>query len=211
MAIDDLLDEHEQGERVRSWLRENGAGIIGGIAVGLALIYGWQWWQRQQDQQQVQAATAYQAAIDQLQAGKVAEARPRIAALPEGIYDTLGALALAKAQVADGKRDDAIATLRAAKAGDPAIDEVVQQRLARLLIDAGKADEALTLLAGAADDANTLQVRGDAHAALEQDDKARDAYTKALALIEVGSPQRNLVELKLSDVGGELPGTGVDG
>ena len=30
MAIDDLLDEHEQSERVRTWLRKNGLSIIGG-------------------------------------------------------------------------------------------------------------------------------------------------------------------------------------
>ena len=34
MAIDDLLvDEHEQSERVRNWLRNNGIGIIAGIAL----------------------------------------------------------------------------------------------------------------------------------------------------------------------------------
>ena len=51
MAIDDLLDEHEQSERVRTWLRNNGAGLIGGVVLGLAVIVGWQWWQRQQAQQ----------------------------------------------------------------------------------------------------------------------------------------------------------------
>ena len=202
MAIDDLLDEHEQGERVRSWLRANGAAILGGIVMGLALIWGVQWWQRQQDQQQVQAATAYQAAIDQLQAGKVAEARPRIAALPEGIYDTLGALALAKAQVADGKRDDAIATLRAAKPHDPALDAIVRDRLARLLIDADKARDALALLATAGNDPQVLQLRGDAHTALDQLQEARAAYAQALVQLEVGAPQRTLVELKLAEVGG---------
>src|SRR3546814_7567995 len=44
MAIDDLLDEHEQSERVLAWLRSNGAGIIGGVILGLALIIGWKWW-----------------------------------------------------------------------------------------------------------------------------------------------------------------------
>ena len=56
MAIDDLLDEHEQGEKVRSWLRENGIGLIGGVILGLALIGGWQWWQRQQDSRRMQTA-----------------------------------------------------------------------------------------------------------------------------------------------------------
>ena len=202
MAIDDLLDEHEQGERVRSWLRENGAGIIGGIAVGLGLIYGWQWWQRQQGEQQVQASSHFQAAVEQLQAGKVAEAKPQLAALPDGIYDTLGALALAKAQLDDGKRDDAIATLRKVEAADPAFDAIVKDRLARLLIDAGKGKDALALLANAEATAQVLQVRGDAYTALGQQAQAREAYAKALVLLEVGAPQRKLVELKLAEVGG---------
>ena len=202
MAIDDLLDEHEQGERVRSWLRENGAGIIGGIAIGLGLIYGWQWWQRQQGAQQVQASAQFTAAVEHLQAGKVAEAKPQLAALPDGIYDTLGALALAKAQLDAGKRDEAIATLRGAKAGDPAFDAIVQDRLARLLIDAGKGKEALALLANVDATAQVLQVRGDAYSALGQSQQAREAYAKALVLLEVGAPQRRLVELKLAEVGG---------
>ena len=202
MAIDDLLDEHEQGERVRAWLRENALGILGGIALGLGLIYGWQWWQQQRDGKRMQASSSYQAAVEQLQRGKVAEAKPLVAALPEGIYDTLGTLALAKAQLEAGKRDDAIATLRAAKPQDPALAGVVRDRLAMLLIDAGKAQDALSLLAQADADATALQLRGDAHAALGQQAQAREAYSKAMVQMEVGDPARRLVELKLDEVGG---------
>lgn len=202
MAIDDLLDEHEQGERVRAWLRENALGIFGGIALGLGLIYGWQWWQQQRAGDRVEAANGYQAAIEQLQAGKVAEARARIAALPEGVYDTLGALALAKAQIESGKRDDAIATLRAAEPKDPALAGVVRDRLAMLLIDAGKGKDALALLEQADADAATLHLRGDAYTALGQKAQAREAYSKAMVLMEVGDPARRLVELKLDEVGG---------
>ena len=210
MAIDELLDEHEQGERVRAWLRENALGIIGGIALGLGLIYGWQWWQRQQEGDRVQASASYQAASEQLKAGKIAEAKPLIAALPEGVYDTLGALELAKAQLDDDKRDDAIATLRATRPQDPALAGVVRDRLASLLIDAGKGKDALALLAPADADARVLQLRGDAHSALGQQAEAREAYAKALVLLEVGDPARNLVELKLAEVGGapgETPNT----
>ena len=35
--MDELLNEHEQGERVRSWLQRNALGLIGGIVAGLAL------------------------------------------------------------------------------------------------------------------------------------------------------------------------------
>ena len=80
MAIDDLLDEHEQGERVRGWLRENGSGVLTGILLGLALILGWQWWMQQRAHQRVQAGDDYQAAVEALQSGKADVARARIAA-----------------------------------------------------------------------------------------------------------------------------------
>ena len=202
MAIDDLLDEHEQGEVVRTWLRNNGAGILGGIILGLALIWGFRWWQDQQVGQRVASATNYQAALDDIQAGKLAEAAPVVAAMPEGTYDDLATLALAKAQVDAGKRDDAIATLRAAKPGNDTLAAINQQRLARLLIDAGKSDEALALLDAAGDAPEVLRIRGDAYIASGDKAKARDAYQHALTGLEVGSPQRNLVELKLSEAGG---------
>jgi predicted negative regulator of RcsB-dependent stress response len=202
MAIDDLLDEHEQGERVRGWLRDNGAGLIGGVALGLALIWGWQWWQQQRGHQRERAGTQYQAAIDNLKAGKLAQAQPQVAALPDGTYDTLAAMALAKAQLTAGKRDDAIATLRAAKPTDPEMTAIVEQRLARLLVDAGKAKDALALLPADSRDPETLQIRGDAYSALGQQPQAQAAYAQALTGLEVGSPQRNVVELKLSEVGG---------
>ena len=168
MAIDHLLDEHEQGERVRGWLRENGGGLLTGILLGLALILGWQWWQQQRANKRLQAGNDFQAAAEALQAGKTDVAQARIAALPEGTYRTLAQLALARAQVQAGKRDEAIATLRGVKADSPELAGVVRNRLARLLVDAGQAKEALALLEGAAGDPLVAVVRGDAHAALGQ-------------------------------------------
>ena len=84
MAIDDLLDEHEQGERVRSWLRDNGAGIIGGIVLGLGLIWGWQWWQQQRTGRTMQAGNDFQAAVSALDQGTMDKAKAHVAALPDG-------------------------------------------------------------------------------------------------------------------------------
>ena len=58
MAIDDLLDEHEQGERVRTWLRKNALGILGGLALGIAAIYGWRAWESHQARQMEQCRLA---------------------------------------------------------------------------------------------------------------------------------------------------------
>jgi predicted negative regulator of RcsB-dependent stress response len=204
MAIDDLLDEHEQSERVRTWLRQNAAGLIGGVALGLAAIYGWFWWQDQASAKQTKASDDYQVVLEQIKTGNLKDAQAKAGKLKDTSFASLAALDLAKAQVDSGQRDAAIATLRAIKTGDTVIAPVVSQRLARLLIDAGKNEEALTLLANI-DDASAHEVRGDALFALGRKDQARDAYSKALTLLDVAAPQRRLVELKLTQAGGTPP------
>lgn len=200
MAIDDLLDEHEQGERVRAWLRQNGAALVGGIAIGLAAIGGWKWWGAQQEQQALAAADQFHATVAAIEAG-AEDAPARIDALAEGPYRQLARLEMAASQVEAGDAEGAIATLRAIESGDPLLDEVIAQRLARLLIETGKADEALQLVPATAG-AGAAEIRGDAHFALEQVDQARDAYQAALQELDAASPRRGILELKLTQVGG---------
>lgn len=205
MAIDDLLDEHEQSERVRNWLRSNGGGILGGILLGLAAIGGWQWWQKSHHHQRAQASDRYHAALQALEDSDPSKAKAQLSALKDTPYATLAALALAKKQAEAGQRDEAIATLRGARDGAGELEAVVLQRLARLLVDAGKPQEALALLGGANAGGTTpgmLEVRGDAELAAGKQEAARESYRKALAEAPEGSPQRRLLELKLSDVGG---------
>jgi len=202
MAIDELLDEHEQGERVRSWLRSNAGGLLGGILLGLALVGGWQWWQKHRQEQLAQASERFDTVIESLEAGDTAKAEGQAAALENKSYAALAALAMAKARVEAGEPETAIATLRAARGKDADLDPVVEQRLARLLVDAGKPDEALVLLADASG-AGALEARGDAEFAAGKRDAARASYQKALAATDVASPQRRLLELKLADVGGK--------
>jgi predicted negative regulator of RcsB-dependent stress response len=201
MAIDDLLDEHEQSERVLAWLRSNGAGLIGGIIVGLALILGWQWWGGKQAASDMRAGDDYQAMLKSLEAKDIKKAQSQAAALHDTPYAPLAVLDLAKAQVEAGQRDAAISTLRTAQSPNPVLEQVIKQRLARLLIDSGKAGEALKVL-GNEDDPATLEVRGDAQVALGKREDARKSYTEVLAKLDVASPGRRLVELKLTDVGG---------
>ena len=204
MAIDDLLDEHEQSERVRNWVRNNAVGLVVGVGLGLGAIYGWTWWSDKRYAERLKAGDAYQALVKEAEAGKIDAAKTKAAGMADEAYAVLAALDLAKAQVDAGKRDDAIATLRGAKTDDSILAPVVKQRLARLLVDAGKLDEALKSLADAEDPAG-IEVRGDALFALGRKDQARDAYTKALTLLDVAAPQRRLVELKLTQAGGTPP------
>ncbi|MCD9030307.1 tetratricopeptide repeat protein [Luteimonas sp. Y-2-2-4F] len=204
MAIDDPLDEHEQGERVRDWLRQNGFGILAGILIALGLIGGWRWWQAREHAGRVEAGAAYQRLVTDLGSGDLEDAKAQVAAMRGTGYGELAVLDLARAQLDAGDRDGAIETLQSGDAGDPALEPIRRQRLAQLLIEADRAEEAATLLAGAEDVAG-LETLGDAQVALERDAEAREAYARALALADVASPGRGLIELKLADVGGEPP------
>jgi len=209
MALDELLDEHEQSEKVRSWLRSNAPGLIGGLVLGLAIIGGWNWWQNRAHQQRVQLSDDYRAAVDSIESGDLDKASTLAATLQDGAYAEIVALDLAKAQLDAGKRDDAIATLRraaGAKAGNAGLDAVIEQRLARLLTDAGKAEEAIAL-PGDAQDAAALEARGDAQFSLGNADAARNDYNAALQQLDVAAPQRGLLELKLAEVGGQTGST----
>jgi len=205
MAIDDPLDEHEQSERVLEWLRANGAGLIGGIVLGLAAIGGWKWWQQQQQQQQLAKADQYQAAVDAIESSN-GEGAAKVQALGEGVFANLAALELAASQAEANQGTAAIETLRGITPDNPAIADIVNQRLARLLIDSDQADAALALLDNAGTPA-ALQIRGDAQYALGQTDEARESYQQALTRLDVASPLRRMLELKLTEVGGSVDRT----
>lgn len=204
MAIDDILDEHEQGERVRAWLRQNGAGLVGGIALGLAGIGGAKWWQGHQQQQELAAADQFHGTVAAIESG-ADDAQVRIDALAPGPYRQLAALELAASQVGSGEVAAAIATLQAIESDDPLLAAVVEQRLARLLIDTGEPEQALELVSGVSGTA-AEEIRGDARFAMGEVDQARESYASALADMDDMSPRRYILELKLTQVGG-VPAT----
>lgn len=201
MALNDPLDEHEQSERVLAWLRENGIALAGGLILGLAAIAGWKWWEQHKHVQSLAEADRYQSVVTAIDAGD-ADAATRLGELDNDIYANLAGLELAARQVRAGNSEAALTTLQAIKPTDAGVAEIVNQRLARLLVDSGKAEEAMRLLDGA-DSAMALEVRGDAEYVLGKLEEARGTYGQALTKMDVASPRRKLLELKLIEVGGK--------
>lgn len=210
----ELMDEHEQGERVRAWLRENGGAIIGGIAIGLALLFGWQWWSQQRVEKQHTAATQFSA----LQEAAEREDRDAVDALAKAItddfagsaYAALARLQLAEQQLAAGELAGAVESLEraVADADDPALADLARVRLARVLISQEQAEPALAVLDKLAPEgfsATAAELRGDALRMLGRRDEAREAYLTAVSKMDAFSPGRRLVEMKLVDAGGTPP------
>lgn len=213
MAIDDQ-EEYEQGEQVRKWLRNNGGSVIGGIAVGLALIAGWQWWQRKQELHNQHAAAAYAVLSDTV---RVNGDEKRIAMLADSLrtdyakspYAALAALRIAAHKLDRNDPKGALATLDAAGvASDHALAALVRLRAGRLLLILGRPADALTRIQPVNDPAYAAvagEIRGDAERALGHLDAARLAYIDALSHMPPTALNREILEMKLADIGGVAP------
>lgn len=210
MALE-LMDEHEKGEHVRAWLRQNGSAIVTGVAIGLAGIFGWQWYQRSQIEHRVTAATQYQAlteAVERKDADAVAALATELGkSYQDTPYAALAALQLADIKLAAGDTAAAKEALRSVQglSADPALLALATLRAARVALSSGDADAALKQVESVPKDMYAgfvAELKGDAMHALKRDDEARLAYQDALAALDSGAPNRRIVEMKLADLGG---------
>lgn len=192
-------------------MRENGTSILGGIAVGLALIAGGFIWKNHRASEAEDAAAQHFAVIEaagDADAAKVADlARSLRAQHPDSTYAALAALHVARAQLDAGDATAAATTLRevADQATDAALDGLITLRLARLQLAAGEPAAALQTLGrleGGSYAGLAADLRGDAQRALGETERARAAYDEALTHLDAAAPIRALVELKLTDLGG---------
>ena len=212
--VEDYLTDRDQEEALRNWWRENWKWILAGIALGLGLLAGYQYWQTYRAQQASAAAKVYADMQKALAANDLDKAGRLLNDLSgehaKSGYTQQGRLLLAKRDADEGKFDEAIKHLREVvdTSADEELGQVARLRLSRLLIQTGKHDEALQLLnvekAGAFA-AQVREIRGDALVAKGDAQGARAEYAAALAPDAKGQVDRPTVELKLRDVGGEVP------
>lgn len=208
------LDELEQGERVRAWLRQNGSTLVTGVALGVALIFGWQWWQNSRLEHRVTAAMQFDALTTAAEADQRDSVRDLAASLGKEYGDTpyalLADLRLAAEQADSGEIEQALATLQSAAISnqDPIFDSLISLRIARMQSALDRHDDALKTLAGVTDfDALAAELRGDALRALDRGDEAFAAYEEALTRLDAAAPSRAIVQMKRD----ELAPAGVSG
>ena len=211
--VEDYLSDREQEEALRSWWRDNWRWIIGGIALGVALLFGWFQWQDYRAERGQDAAKQFDevtAAVAQRDADKAAKELAEITVEHDSSpYAQEARLMVAKLHVEAAKYDEALALLRTVteQSKDPELANVAKLRAARILIQQGKHDEAIASLkidelgafAG-----NAHEIRGDAHVAKGDQAGARAEYAAALAATDA-QIDRGLIELKLQEAGGSPP------
>ena len=200
------LTDNEREEQLRAWWGENWLWIFGGIALGLAMLAGWQYWQRHKISVAEAAASGYREVIQALgsddRPAAIAAADKLRLEHPDMPYADQADLALARVAVDRREYDEAARLLQsvADTSKDPELRNIARGRLARVLIEQGKPDAALALLdAAQAGEFAALyhDIRGDALSAKGESAAARDEYELALAAeTDTGGLDRAYVELK---------------
>jgi len=205
----EVLDEHEQGEVVRKWLRANAMSIAVGISIGLLMIFGWQQWKARELRAQGEAAMQYQAYKDAIEASRDEDATAIAAALrkdhAKSAYAVFSALRNAEKAATSNDLATAATELTWARdaASDKALKALVTLRLARVTLAQGDADAAIGLLDAVPKDnyvASASELRGDALVKLGRFDEARSAYQAAADKLEAMSPAHEMLQMKLADL-----------
>jgi predicted negative regulator of RcsB-dependent stress response len=204
------FEEQERIAELKAWWEDNRAYVFGAIIAAILAYSGWQGWRWWSERQAEDAAAMYKPVAEAAKsndANKIgAAAQPLIAAHPGSFYASEAALIAARAAFDAGNLDEARKQLEWAL--DKGVEEhrgVARTRLAAVLMEQKKFDEALKVLDGNKDPAfaaSAADLRGDVMLAQGRTDEARAAYKLAMEKSDPRNPVRSIAETKLNALGG---------
>lgn len=214
--MSDMYDTHEQGERVKSWLRDNGSAIVMGLVLAFGLMFGFKQWQQWEMGKRQQASAEYQVLSGHIENNNMDAAVPNYEVLksefPKSAYTAMASLMMAKARLNAGQADLAASALTHAMehAQPDPVQIIARERLARVRLSQGDGAAALALLDGAPSDegfeSKFAEIRGDIHLANGATDQAIESYKTSLDLLDVGVGNRRYLIMKLEALGADLDG-----
>ena len=201
--------EEQQVEALKKWWKENGKQVVVGAVIGFGLIIGWRYYLDYSEKQAAQASALFEQVIQSEGSENVDKSavyeklKANYSSTP---YSSAAALVVAKSFYLDGEKEKAISVLNEVIANSKldVVGQVAIERKVRVLIDLGKADDALTalnveVLPGF--EAIFAELTGDAHVLKGDFYKARLSYDKALLLNQ--SASKRLLQMKRDNLGNE--------
>jgi predicted negative regulator of RcsB-dependent stress response len=195
---------------LRAWWEDNRWYVIGGIIAAIAAFAGFRGWQYWSATQEADAAAMFRPVVEAAK-GKdakrlAASAQDLAAKHPRSFYASEAALIVAKDAFDAGNLDEARKQFDWVMTnGAEEHRGVARIRLAAVLMDQKKYDDALRTLDGNSDAAFTAMaadLRGDVMLAQGRMDEARSAYKVAIEKAGPRNPVKGIAETKLQALGG---------
>lgn len=227
-------DDEAQVEELRRWWKENWFALAIGLALGFGVIFGLQAFKARRDVQRMEASRLYDDLKQAVRLHKDSDAEAigkrlvdEFTATP---YAAQAQLQLAQSSQSGGRLEDARNRLQwvlefeqqqsladrlngilpsglLSTGRDPALGDLARLRLARVLWDMGKSEDALALLKLTHDkafDSLYAELRGDVMLSRNDRSGARAAYEEALKTMAADARNREELQQKLdslADVG----------
>ena len=212
--MDENLTDNERVEQLRVFWRENGWFLIGGVALGALVLFGWNQYTGYRERRAEEAGALYQNVKQVVDSKDVLQATTVLTRMrsefPASAYTSQAGLLVAGTLVvsAPERASDELKYVME-HTSDPELAMVARIRLARVLAYREKYDDALKTLDVAKPGkfaGRINEVKGDVEAARGNVEEARRAYLAAMVADGAELLDRNFLQMKLNDLpGGALP------
>jgi predicted negative regulator of RcsB-dependent stress response len=205
---EEYLTDDEQLEAVKRAFTEYAPWILGGVVLGVGGWYGLQHYKSHENEVAFRAADQFSQMTAALQMNDPKKslqiADGLIKDFPNSPYADQAQLTVARIDVESGKSADAVAPLTQVmnNSKDTELQQIARLRLARVLIDQGKPDDAIKLLATGTPGSfagRYHEVHGDALYAKKDIPGAIAEYNAALGTSD-GGAEAAMLQLKLADL-----------
>lgn len=201
--------EDQQLDAIKKWWNENGTSLLIGIAIGVAVLSGWDFYHDQKNMHSTEASDMYISLVTQINSNAYDESsreksRLLVTDYSDTPYASLFSLVLAKYEFEKGNVDEAISQYKwiISHSNEDEMKHVARLRLIRILLDQKNYDEAETWLMTERPhgfEPRYQELMGDLYVARGDIEQARVAYDKAIA--QDGNATSQWLRLKRQDLG----------
>ena len=194
--------EEEQVDKIKKWWNSNGKQIIAGAVIGLAGVFGWNYYNDYQDNQSLNARTLYlNYASD---SNNVGAYNKLIKEHPASSYTDQATLLMAKYLFDAGSYSLALDEIKPLISNQSKIiSSTAVLRVASIYLQLGQHNEALSTLnikSGEGFSGLIYNLTGDVYLDLGNSDEAKKYYLLAIENITENSNLTQLIQIKLDDL-----------
>jgi predicted negative regulator of RcsB-dependent stress response len=208
--------EEEQVDAIKNWFAKHGISLVAAIVLAVGGSFGYQSWESSVREQGEKASELFENLTTAVSVGPLDElsdeekstakyiARELKTDFPDSTYAHFAAMHLARIAVEDGDLEKAAADLQwvLEQKVDKGLASLIHLRLAQVKLAQGEFEGGLALVdsvkAGAHASAYA-ETRGDIFFAMEQLDKAREAYQMAVN-VQLEGTAKPMLKMKLEDL-----------
>lgn len=201
--MSDYLTDEEQVAKLKAWWDDNGTSLVVVLILSIGGWFGWQWYDGYRTEQIETASLLYEEFL-----ASEGEDRGRLAAsidelIPATSYQVFTLLhrAHTAAEEADFATTEALLRQAVEAAPDAKLADLARLRLARVLQQGDRSDEALAVLGeirGEGFRSHVAELTGDIHLTRGENVLAHEAYSAALVELSEGEA-RPMLEMKAAD------------